>query len=59
MNRTQTWFGVVVVLALLVLGVLLPSLRADGFTADISNLITVVMAAVIAGTLLSIGTRKR
>ncbi|MGW6442978.1 hypothetical protein [Lentzea sp. NPDC055074] len=59
MNRKQAWFAVAVVLALLVSGVLVPSLRADELTVDISNLFTVATVAVITGTLLSVGTRDR
>jgi hypothetical protein len=59
MNRRTAWFAGVAVLALVVLGVLVPSLRAGELTASVTALTTVVVAAVIAGTLLSVGTRER
>ncbi|MFD4672492.1 hypothetical protein ACFWNN_22390 [Lentzea sp. NPDC058450] len=59
MNRRTAWLAGVAVLALVLLGVLLPSLRAGELTVSVPTLITVVVAAVIAGTVLSLGTRRR
>jgi len=48
----------VVLLALLALGVVLPSVRSGSFTADVSAMTTVAVCAVIAGTVLGMGERK-
>ncbi|MGI5499826.1 hypothetical protein [Lentzea sp. CA-135723] len=59
MSRGTAWSAGVAVLALVLLGVLLPSLRAGGFAVSVPTLVTVAVAAVIAGTVLSLGTRRR
>ena len=59
MNRRTAWLAGVAVLALVLLGVVLPSLRAGEFTLSIPTLITVAVAAVIAGTVLGVGTRRQ
>ncbi|MBM7811227.1 hypothetical protein [Saccharothrix algeriensis] len=45
-------------LVLLASGVVLPSVRSGSFTADVSAMTTVVVCALVGGTILGMGDRK-
>ncbi|ANZ39668.1 hypothetical protein BBK82_30115 [Lentzea guizhouensis] len=59
MNRRLAWFLGGVLLALVALGVLIPSVREGGLAVNISTMITVVVVAVVAGSLSGVATRRR
>ncbi|MCR3752186.1 hypothetical protein [Lentzea californiensis] len=59
MDRKMAWLVGLALLALVVLGFLIPSTRAGEFTINGTALSSVIVAAIIAGTVLSVGTRRR
>ncbi len=59
MSRKVSLLLAVALLALVVLGLLLPSLRGGGFTVSPTAITSVVIAAIIAGTVLGVSARKR
>lgn len=59
MGKKMSLLLAVALLALVVLGFLLPSLRSGGFTINPTAVTSVVIAAIIAGTVLGVSARKR
>ena len=59
MHRRLAWFLFGVLLALVALGVLMPSVREGALAVNVSTMITVVVAAVVVATLSGVATRKR
>lgn len=59
MNRRTAWLCGLTLLAMVVLGVLIPSMRENSFTVSATALTSVALAAVIVGTVLGVGARNR
>ncbi|MFE9749013.1 hypothetical protein ACFYOT_29245 [Saccharothrix saharensis] len=59
MSKKMSLLLAVALLALVVLGFLLPSLRGGGFTVNPTAITSVVVAAIIAGTVLGVSARRR